>query len=158
MKCTHLSTPKRTHNIGNFRMYSMSMAGSLKEATRHHMGYPQEVVTIPSKTNKGGEGANMEIWQGQYWEAVANTSPINQLHIGQGFKQRLAMYTEEEMTGEAVTLMDTGQPLCMSYHLKCVCNSNCGRFHVHQRLVVIENIPLVEWKPQFYSSMPPPVM
>ena len=28
----------------------------------------------------------------------------------------------------------TGRPFCLSYHLKGVCNSNCGVFHAHRPL------------------------
>ena len=34
-----------------------------------------------------------------------------------------------DMKGRKVPLEDAGRPLCLSYHIKVVCNFNCSRSH-----------------------------
>ena len=93
--------------------------------------------------------------KGYLQEDVHNTAPIPQLQVVLSFKVRLAMDMKEEMVGESMPLNDGGRPLCMSYHLKCVCNYNCRGHHMHMHLLVIYHSIFEAWKAQFCVIMPP---
>ena len=111
------------------------------------------------QVNGGGSTVatqKMERTAGQ--EAVHNPSAIHYFQVGTGFKLRLAMYMEEEMMGAAVHLTNAGRPFCLSYHLKCVCNSNCGGRHGHRCLLVRKRGLMAAWKYQFCGEVSPLVL
>ena len=89
---------------------------------------------------------------------MANPEPIDQLQVEQSFNLRLAMDMTEEIMGQAVPLTNGGHLFCMSYHLRGVCNSNCGGRNAHRRLLPKDHGLLAAWKAQFCGSSPPPVI
>ena len=93
-----------------------------------------------SKTQKTARAAGQE--------TIHNPSPTQYLQVGMGFNLRLAMDILEKMTGAAMTLTDTGRPLCERYDLKNVCNSNFGGRHVHRRLMISKNGLVAVFKAQ----------
>ena len=78
-----------------------------------------------------------------------NPAPIQSLQVDLGFKHRLVMDMAKDMTRTAVQLTNASCPFCLSYYLKDVCNSNCGRRHVHRRLSTTNYVLLAVWKEQF---------
>ena len=62
-----------------------------------------------------------------------------------GFNIRLAVYTAEEMIGSAVPLTDADRPFFLGYHLKGVCNSNCGSRQAHRVFLVSKHGLLAAW-------------
>ena len=48
-----------------------------------------------------------------------------------------------------------GRPFCLIYHLKGVCNSNCGGCHAHRTLSQHERGTLSEWKSRFCAETHP---
>ena len=59
---------------------------------------------------------------------------------------------------ETVPITDDNHPLCMSYHMKGVCNSNYDGRHAHRRLYSMGHVRLSAWKEKFYGSVLPLVM
>ena len=62
------------------------------------------------------------------------------------------------MIGNPTTLTNAGLPFCMSYHLKGVCNSNCGGRNAHRRLLTSEHVLLEEFQTQLCGAAPLPVL
>ena len=70
----------------------------------------------------------------------------------------MAMDMGEEMLGEAAPFTNNGHLFCLSYRLKGVCNSNCGRRHMNRHLSYREHGILEARKSQLCGTNPPPVL
>ena len=65
------------------------------------------------------------------------------------------MEQSDRTTGAPVPQTDDGRPFCLSYHLKGMCNSNCGGRHTHRTLSQHEQGVLSAWKSRFCAAPPP---
>ena len=86
---------------------------------------------------------------------VQNPAPLPDLQVRPGFRLWQSMEQAEKATCMPVPQTDDGRPFCLSYHLKCVCNSNCGGCHAHRTLSVHEQGVLNAWKYRFCATPPP---
>ena len=66
-------------------------------------------------------------------EAEHNTHPAPQMQIGPGFRIRLAI-DEAELNGVNTPLIEESCHFFLSYHLKGVCNTHFGGWHLHRLL------------------------
>ena len=58
-------------------------------------------------------------------------------------------------TGSPLLQRADGRPFCLSYHLKGVCNSNCGGHHAHRMLSPHNWGILSAWKSRFCAETHP---
>ena len=65
------------------------------------------------------------------------------------------MEQASEATGTPVPQTDDGLSLCLSYHLKGVCNSNCGGCHTHRTLSSHAQGVLRACKSRYCAEQPP---
>ena len=84
--------------------------------------------------------------------AVKNPNPLPHLQVGTGFRLRKLMEQAITATGSPVPQRSDGRPFCLSYHLKSVCNSNCGGCHAHRTLSSHERGVLSAWKSRFCAD------
>ena len=87
--------------------------------------------------------------------AVQNPAPLPQLQVGPGFRLRQSMEQAADVTVTPVPQTDDGRPLCLSYQLKGVCNSNCDGCHAHRKLSSHKKGVLIAWKLIFCAAQPP---
>ena len=86
----------------------------------------------PQQVSKGGgSGVSQKTEKTTGQKSVHNLTPTLSLQVSTGFKLSLAMDMVEEMTGAVMLLTNEVLSFCFSYHLKCVCKSNCGGWHAH---------------------------
>ena len=93
---------------------------------------PHQTTAPPYKTptaHRGGEQYNATSQVG-----VQNPTPLTHLQVGPGFRLSHSMEQAEKATGAPVPQTDDGRPFCLGYHLKGVCNSNCGGRNAHRTL------------------------
>ena len=112
----HLGTVTMTGGFGHILAISVkthrSAAPPHKTSTTAHLG--GEAYTATSKV------------------AVQTPAPLPHLQIGPRFRLRQSMEQAAETKYMPVPQTDDGFPFCLSYHLKGVCNSNCGGHHAHR--------------------------
>ena len=72
-----------------------------------------------------------------------------------GFRLQQSMEQSNVTTGSPVPQTNDGRPFCLSYHLKGVCNSNCGGCHAHRTLSPHERGTLSLWKSCFCAETHP---
>ena len=87
--------------------------------------------------------------------AVQNPNPLPHLQVRPGFRLRQSMEQSNVTTGSPVPQRSDGRPFCLSYHLKGVCNSNCGYRHAHRTLSLHEQGTLSTCKSRFCSETHP---
>ena len=73
---------------------------------------------------------------------VQKSSPLPHLQVEPDFRLSQSMEQKAESTVTPVPQTDKGCPLCLSYHIKGVCNSNCGRRHAHRTLSLNKQVVL----------------
>ena len=66
-------------------------------------------------------------------DAEQNYHPAPQIHIGPGFRIRMAL-DKAAASGVSIPLTDDGHHFCLLYHLKGVFNPHCGGLHLHRSL------------------------
>ena len=86
---------------------------------------------------------------------VQNPNPLPHLQVGLGFRLRQLMEQATILTGSPVPQTADGLPFCLSYHLKGVCDSNCGSRQAHRALSPHERGILSAWKYRFCTDPHP---
>ena len=87
--------------------------------------------------------------------AVQNPHPLPHLQVGPGFRIKQSMEKATIATGSPVPQTADGRPFCFSYHLKGMCNSNCGGRHAHRTLSPHEQGILSAWKSRLCTDPHP---
>ena len=147
----HLTPLIRTLTTGHFRPYTVTMPG----------GFRLNVLTAPasyratpplhrSPAQRGGDEhtATSQV-------AVQNPTPLPHLQVGPGFRLRQSMEQATIATGSLVPQAADCRPFCLSYHLKGVCNSNCGGRHAYRTLSPHKRGILSAWKSRFCADTHP---
>ena len=63
-----------------------------------------------------------------------------------------------EITGNPIPLTDAVHLFCLGYHMKGVCNSNCGIRKKHRHLSSSDPSLLTAFKARLCGMAPPPVL
>ena len=87
--------------------------------------------------------------------AAQNPAPLPSLQVRPGFRIWKSMEQAAETTSIPVPKIDDRRPFCLSYHLKGMCNSNCGGRHAHMTLSSHKQGVLSAWKSRFCAAQPP---
>ena len=107
--------------LGGFRHSLLTTVATYRSAAPHN-----KTSTTPHQRGESHTATSQV--------AVKKSAPLPQLQFGLGFRLRKSMEKSEETTCTSVTQTDNGRPFCLSYHLRGVCNSNCGGHHGHRTL------------------------
>ena len=141
----HLTPLIRTLMTGHFRPDTVTMPGGF----RHNFPAaltPHQVTALPQRApaQRGGDDhtATSQV-------AVQNPNPLPHLQVGPMFRLRKSMEQAAIATGTPVPQTADGRQSCLSYHLKDVCNSNCGGRHAHRPISTHEWGILIAWKSRF---------
>ena len=147
----HLSPLIRTLTTGHFRPDRVTMPDGFRlNVPTAPLSYRSAAHQNRAPAQRGGEEHTATSQM-----AVQNPNPLPHLQVGPGFRLRQSMDQSNVTTGSPVPQTADGRPFCLSYHLKGVCNSNCGGCHAHRRLSPHERGTLSAWKSHFYSESHP---
>ena len=113
---------------------------------------PHQNTAPPYKTTTAQRGGDQYTATSKV--AIQNPTPLPHLQVGPGFRLWQSMEQAERTTGAPVPQTDDGHPLCLSYHLKGVCNSKCGGRHAHRMISQHEQGVLSVWKSRFCAAPP----
>ena len=126
----HLTSLIRTLTTGNFRPDMVTMPRGFRHNVPAALTSYQAIA--PPHIEPAHRGGDDHTATSQV--AVQNTNPLPHLQVGPGFRLRQSMEQTKIATGTPVTQNADGRPFCLSYHIKGVCNSNCGGYHTHRPL------------------------
>ena len=144
----HLTPLIRTLTTGNFRPNTITMPDGFRlNVPTALASYRATAPLYRAPSQRGGDEhtATSQV-------AVQNPNPLPHLQVGPGFRLRQSMEKVTIATGSPVPQKADGRPFCMSYHLKGVCNSNCGGRHAHRTLYPNERGILSARKSRFCAD------
>ena len=139
----HFTPLTRTLTTAHFHPDTITMLGGF----RHNLPsaiMPHRNTASPYKKSTAQRGREQYTAPAQV--EVQNPTPLTHLQVGLGFRLLQSMEKSEKATGAPVPQNDDGRPFCLSYHLKGVCNSNCGGRHAQMTLSPHEQGVLSDWK------------
>ena len=147
----HLTPLIRTLTTGHFCPDTVTMPGGF------HLNVPTAPpsyrAAAPQNRAPAHQGGEEHTATSQV--AVQNPNPLPHLQVGTGFRLRQSMEQSNVTTGSPVPQTADGRPFCLSYHLKGVCNSNCGGRHSHRTLSPHKRGILSTWKSLFCAETHP---
>ena len=139
----HLTPLIRTLTTGHFRPNTVTMPGGF----RHNFSevlLPHQATAVPQRAAPAQREGDDHTITSQV--AVQNPDPLPHLQFGPMFRLRQSMEQSAIAKGTPVPQTADGRPFFLSYHLKGVCNSNCGGHHAHRPLSPHEWGILIAWK------------
>ena len=134
VRWTHMTPLIRTLTTGNFRPDTVTIPGGFRLNVPTTPGSYR--ATAPPHRALAKRGGNEHTATSQV--AVQNPNPLPHLQVGPGFRLRKLMEQATIATGSPVLQTADGRPFCLTYHLKGVCNSNCGGRHAHRMIYLHE--------------------
>ena len=143
MRWSHLTPLIRTLKTVHFCPDTVTIL----QGFRHNVpvALPPYRATAPPQRAPAQKGEDDHTATSQV--AVQNPNPLSHLQVGPGFRLRQSMEQATIATGTPVPHIADGRPFCLSYHLKRVCNFNCGVRHAHRPLSPHERGILIAGNP-----------
>ena len=145
---------------GEFRPELVALSGEIAPPERLTLlpAVPRRVATKapPQETGTPPPPLAHQI-RNQCQEEEQNPYPAPLLQVGPGFLIRRVI-DDTASQGVDIPETDDGRHFCLSFHLKGMCNSNCGGRHSHRALSQSKFGRLVGWCEKFCSEeAAPPV-